>query len=98
MAQVVWELGQSTAPFTLTVENLRPDLVRVDMPPLPTTPLTRLRRSSAESRWFGFHGDASATGSKNKSDPTQSRPEWLGPTVFLLREDESFIGEFLEKQ
>ncbi|KAM7538324.1 hypothetical protein Aperf_G00000079571 [Anoplocephala perfoliata] len=98
MVQVVWELGQSTAPFTLSVENLRPDLVRVDMPPLPTTSLSRQRRSSDESRWFGYHGDASATETKNNSDPVQSQPEWLGPTVFLLREDESFIGEFLGSQ
>lgn len=97
--QVVWELGEFTAPFTLAVENLRPDLVRVDMPPLPLqlapAPSSR-RKRSVDPRWFTFHRDASATlETKNKTETSQQRPEWLGPTVFLLREDESFIGRFI---
>ncbi|KAM3186826.1 hypothetical protein ACTXT7_003549 [Hymenolepis weldensis] len=102
--QVVWELRQQEAPFTLAVENLRPDLVRVDMPPMPTsspspTPAqSRHKRSSiaADPQLFGYHGDATTapvSEAKNKTDPPPSRPEWFGPTVFLLREDESFIGK-----
>ncbi|KAL5971479.1 hypothetical protein TSMEX_000811 [Taenia solium] len=98
--EVVWELGESTPPFTLAVENLRPDLVRVDMPPLPLPPAPALhsshRRRSVDPRWFTFHRDASTTmEAKNNTEATQQRPEWLGPTVFLLREDESFIGDLL---
>ncbi|VDO14367.1 unnamed protein product [Rodentolepis nana] len=101
VSQVIWELGQQEAPFKLAVENLRPDLVRVDMPPMPTsspqsipTQLRRKRSSiAADSQWFGYHGDATLRrDKKNSTQPPQSRPEWLGPTVFLLREDESFIG------
>lgn len=76
------------------------------MPPMPTSsPLstpaqTRHKRSStaADPRWFGYHGDATAapvSEAKNKTEPPPSRPEWFGPTVFLLREDESFIGKVL---
>ncbi|KAL5110805.1 hypothetical protein TcWFU_008514 [Taenia crassiceps] len=98
--EVVWELGESTAPFTLAVENLRPDLVRVDMPPLPLPPTpappSSRRKRSADPRWFTFHRDVSAAmEAKNKTQTSQQRPEWLGPTVFLLREDESFIGDLL---
>ncbi|CDS41820.1 transmembrane protein 132E [Echinococcus multilocularis] len=96
--EVVWELGESTAPFTLAVENLRPDLVRVDMPPLPPPPAPppSRRKRSVGPRWFTFHHDVPATmETKNKTQKAQQRPEWLGPTVFLLREDESFIGDLL---
>ncbi len=94
---MVWELGQSAPPFTLAVENLRPDLVRVDMPPMPNT-MSRSKRSSIayDSRWFSYHHDETPveqnSGLNKSSSPV--RPEWLGPTVFLLREDESFIGKF----
>nr|CDS27623.2 transmembrane protein 132E [Hymenolepis microstoma] len=102
--EVIWELGQQEAPFKLAVENLRPDLVRVDMPPMPTSsppPIpTQLRKKRSsivpDSGWFGYHGDAAPVNEgMNRTQPPQSRPEWLGPTVFLLREDESFIGDLL---
>nr|CDS16798.1 transmembrane protein 132E [Echinococcus granulosus] len=98
--EVMWELGESTAPFTLAVENLRPDLVRVDMPPLPLppapTPPSSRRKRSVGPRWFTFHRDVPATmETKNTTQKAQQQPEWLGPTVFLLREDESFIGDLL---
>nr|VZI26839.1 unnamed protein product [Spirometra erinaceieuropaei] len=144
--EVTWQLGLASPPYTLMVENMRTDLVRVDMPPLPhsnkatdTTlsglglnkPLSRQRRldvekgprsntsfsssssprssRGADSQWFGPPQDqasqanpSSAVNTFADSKVSQPNPEngdqpqWLGPTVVLLREDESFIGDLLK--
>ncbi|VDN08936.1 unnamed protein product [Dibothriocephalus latus] len=141
--EVTWQLGLPSPPYTLVVENMRPDLVRVDMPTMPRSskaveatlsglglnkPLSRQRRldvgnglhsnsntsylsasprysrEAAGSQWFEPPRDQvpqtnqhSAANTFADSKPSQQNPEkseqpqWFGPTVVLLREDESFI-------
>ncbi|VDD75903.1 unnamed protein product [Mesocestoides corti] len=96
-SRVAWELGQWPLPFTLVIDSLRPDLVRVDMPPMPPSPPSsppshKHQKRSLKSPQFTFHRH----GDKNDTQNAFLRPEWLGPTVFLLREDESFSGEFVD--
>uniref|UniRef100_A0A5K3FDP3 TMEM132 domain-containing protein n=1 Tax=Mesocestoides corti TaxID=53468 RepID=A0A5K3FDP3_MESCO len=97
IVEVAWELGQWPLPFTLVIDSLRPDLVRVDMPPMPPSPPSsppshKHQKRSLKSPQFTFHRH----GDKNDTQNAFLRPEWLGPTVFLLREDESFSGEFVD--
>ncbi|BHF65974.1 hypothetical protein SprV_0200898800 [Sparganum proliferum] len=147
--EVTWQLGLASPPYTLMVENMRPDLVRVDMPPLPhsnkaidttssglglSKPLSRQRRldvekgprsntsyssssssssprysRGADSQWFSPPQDQASQANPNSAVNTfadskvsqqnpenGNQPQWLGPTVVLLREDESFIGDLLK--
>uniref|UniRef100_A0A0X3Q2J2 Transmembrane protein family 132 fourth domain-containing protein n=1 Tax=Schistocephalus solidus TaxID=70667 RepID=A0A0X3Q2J2_SCHSO len=145
--EVTWQLGLPSPPYKLVIENMRPDLVRVDMPTMPnskkaveaplsglglTKTLNRRRRLAvekglrsnsnisysssslrysreADSQWFdplqdqvpqtNLHFAANAFADRKLSQQPKEnsdQPQWLGPTVVLLREDESFIGDLLK--